>query len=114
MLPLSCGQSFKIVLRSKLIVLKHQTFRLPLSIDRSAGSLRSRCDVFSAKGAVQALAWRIAPGFVGRREALALKARLTGDVIRSIVGTALNSANGTFEIENITELNRAFSAWLPV
>lgn len=69
--------------------------------------------MFSAKGAMQALTWGIAPGFMVHKKALALKARYTVSVIRSIIGAALIFASGMFGIETITELNRAFSAWLP-
>jgi hypothetical protein len=55
--------------------------------------------VFSAKGRSAFTA------SLGQRprvheKALALKARFTGDVIRSIIGRALISASGMFGIEN--------------
>jgi len=50
---------------------------------------------------------------VARKQALALKARFTGDIIRYIIGTIIISRGYFFGLRTITELNRAFSAWLP-
>jgi hypothetical protein len=56
------------VLRSKLIIYKHQTSCLALSINRRGEALRLQRDVFSAKGAMQASAWGIAPGIHGTQK----------------------------------------------
>ncbi len=73
-----------------------------------------RRHVFSAKGA--ALTSR--PGAASQdswhaKKTLALKARFTGDVIRYIIDTVFISRGYFFGLRTITELNRAFSAWLP-
>jgi hypothetical protein len=54
-------------------------------------------------------------GFTAPRKPLALKARFTREVIRSIISTALISASDIFGIQNLTELTppKAFGVGYP-
>jgi hypothetical protein len=78
---------------------------LPRVVNKSWGRRAAvAADVLSDKGAVQAFSLGHRPRNSRHQEPLALKARFTRDVIRSIIGTTLICVSGILGLRTITEL----------